>query len=70
MLNFGLYRDDSLAFHKRIPGPTLDKHRKEIIKLFQDNGLKITIETGLKSVVFLDVSFNLTEENYKPYKKT
>ena len=69
MLNFGLYRDDGLAYHKRMPGPSLDRIRKEIIKLFQDNGLKITIETSMKTVDFLDVTLNLINEDYKPYKK-
>ena len=68
-LNFGLYRDDGLACHEKIPGPTLDRYRKDIIKLFQENDLQITIEIGLKVVNFLDVSFNLTEESYKPYRK-
>ena len=68
-LDFGLYRDDGLACHPRIPGPTLNKHKKEIIQLFKRNGLKITIKTNLKVVDSLDVTFNLTEENFKPYKK-
>ena len=37
--------------------------------LFKKNGLKITCETGLKNVDFLDVNFDLTSETYKPYKK-
>ena len=69
MINFGLYRDDGLACHKRIPGPTLEKYRKGIIKLFKENDLKITIQTGLKTVDFLDVTFNLTTETFSPYKK-
>ena len=69
MINFGLYRDDGLACHKRIPGPTLEKYRKDINKLFKENDLKITIETGLKTVDFLDVTFNLTTETFSPYKK-
>ena len=48
VMNFGLYRDDGLACHRRIPGPTLDKYRKEIVKLFKENELDITIDTGLK----------------------
>ena len=69
MMNFGLYRDDGLANHRRIPGPTLDRYRKGIEKLFSDNGLKITIATGLKNVDFLDVTLNLSTETYRPYKK-
>ena len=69
MMNFGLYRDDGLASHKRIPGPTLNKYKKGIEDLFKKNGLKITCETGLKNVDFLDVIFDFTSETYKPYKK-
>ena len=70
MLDFGLYRDDGLASHKRIPGPALDKLKKDIILLFKRNGLTITIETGMKIVDFLDITLDLSKENYKPYKKT
>ena len=68
-LNFGLYRDDGLAVHKRIPGPQLERCKKDITGLFRNNGLEITISTGLKSVDFLDVTFNLTTETYQPYTK-
>ena len=69
MLDFGLYRDDGLAAHKRIAGPTLERLKKEIIQLFKRNGLTITIETGMKIVDFLDITLDLTKESYKPYKK-
>ena len=69
MLTFGLYRDDGLACHKRIPGPALEKHKKDNINLFHENDLKITIETGMKSVDFLDITLDLNKGNYKPYKK-
>ena len=35
-VTFGLYRDDGLGVHRRTPGPTLEKNKKEIIKLFQE----------------------------------
>ena len=69
MLDFGLYRDDGLACHKRIPGPTLEKIKKNIILLFKENNLNITIETGMKRVDFLDITLDLSKENHKPYKK-
>ena len=49
MMNFGLYRDDGLACHRRIPGPTLDRYRKGIEDLFLENELKITIATRLST---------------------
>ena len=35
----------------------------------KDNGLKITIEANSKSVDFLDVNFNLTNNTFSPYLK-
>ena len=68
-LNFGLYRDDGLAIHKRIPGPRLERIKKDIINLFHNLGLKITIETGLFVVNFLDTTLNLKDETHAPYRK-
>ena len=68
-VNIGLYRDDGLGAHRRIPGPELKKVREGIIQLFKENGLKIVIHTGLKQVDFLDVTLDLQSEKYKPYCK-
>ena len=67
--NMGLYRDDGLACFHRIDGPTSDRIRKDIVRFFQELGLKITIKTNLKVVNFLDVTFNLTTGTYQPYNK-
>ena len=45
--NVGLYRDDGLAAINSSSGPVLDKMRKNIIALFKNEGLSITIETNL-----------------------
>ena len=45
--NVGLYRDDGLATVNSCSGPILDKTRKDIISLFKNEGLNITIETNL-----------------------
>ena len=37
--------------------PVLDKMRKNIIALFKNEGLSITIETNLLETDFLDVTF-------------
>ena len=68
-INFGLYRDDGLGTHSRMDGPTLNRTKKEIIKLFQSFGLKITIETNMQQVDFLDVTMNLQKDTFQPYKK-
>ena len=68
-LNFGLYRDDGLAAHQKTPGPTLEKMKKDITKLFKQHKLKITIQTNMKQVDFLDVTLNLNNGEYSPYSK-
>ena len=69
-VDFGLNRDDGLGFYKKGPGPSIERLRKDIIKLFKDSGLNITIESYMSTVNFLDVTFNLEAAKYCPYKKT
>ena len=68
-LDFGLYRDDGLAVHRRIPGPQLDAIRKNLHRLFAKYDLRITVETSQTKVNFLDVTLNLTGDSYAPYRK-
>ena len=42
---------------------------KKIIKVFTDNGLPISIESNLTVTDFLDVTLDLENEQYYPYKK-
>lgn len=65
----GLYRDDGLMVLRNMKGRSVDKMRKDIIKLFKSIGFQIEIVTGLYSVDFLDVTFNLKHGTYQPYKK-
>ena len=46
----------------------IDHLRQKIIKIFKEIGFKIDIETNLKIVSFLDMTFNLINGSYKPYK--
>ena len=50
-------------------GSSLDRHRKKLITLFQDNELKITVKTGKTSINFLDINFCLNSESYQPNRK-
>lgn len=45
------------------------KIKKDICKVFSDDGLKITIEANEKNVKFLDVTLNLSKGSYEPYLK-
>ena len=67
--NIGLYRDDCLAVFKHISGPESDRIRKDFIKQFKTYSLNITIDAYLKLVNYLDVTFNLTNKSYCPYRK-
>ena len=68
-INFGLYRDNGLGTHRRMPGPELERTKKNIVKAFKDIGLNITIETNMRQVDFLDVTLDLISDIYKPFKK-
>ena len=68
-LEFGLYRDDGLAIHRRIPGPRMERIKKDLVALFKSHGLAITIDTNLESTNFLDITLDLGSEKFKPYRK-
>ena len=67
--NVGLYREDGLAIVRKANGSKVGRLRKDIISLFKDEGLSITIDTNLIETDFLDVSFNLNTGKYFPFKK-
>ena len=67
--NFGLYRDDGLALLRNLNRQETDEVRKNIIGVFNDICFSLEIETNLKEVDFLDVSLNLRNGTYRPYKK-
>ena len=49
---FCLYRGNGLAAFRNISSPTSDRVRKEIIEIFKQLGLKITIQCNLNEVTF------------------
>ena len=65
----GLYRDDGLAAIRSSSGRRLDKLRKDIIELFKNEGLSITIETNLLVTDFLDATFDLPNNKFYPFRK-
>ena len=64
----GLYRDNELAILRNMSGPD-KKFRKTIAAVFKQFGLKITTESNLHQVDFLDVTFNLYTGKFWPFKK-
>ena len=67
--NIGLYRDGDLSCFENKSGPGLEKFKKKTCKMFKDNGLNIAIETNLRITEYLDVTFNLKNGKYYPYRK-
>ena len=68
-IDFGIYRDDGLGVHRRIPPTQLNGIKKRILNLFEKLGLKILAEQNLFKVDFLDVTLDLQNETYKPFRK-
>ena len=67
-VNIGLYRDDGLAVSSATPRDT-ENIKKEICRVFNLNGLRITIEANKQVINFLDVTFNLSSSTYQPFTK-
>ena len=49
----GLYRDDFLGIGTG-GGPSIERQKKKIIKIFKDHGFKLTMEANTRRVHFLD----------------
>ena len=67
-INVGLYRDEGLANTNTTPRHT-ENIKKEICRILNSNGLRLTIEANKKIITFLDVTFNLNNSTYEPYTK-
>ena len=67
--DLGLYRDDGLGIFSGISKPMLERKKKPILKTSKQCGLAITIECNLKTVNFLDITFDLENYVYKPYRR-
>ena len=67
-INVGLYRDDGLATTNTTTRNT-ENIKNEICRVFKNNGLRITIEANKQIINFLDVTFNLNQNTYKPFTK-
>ena len=63
--DIGVYRDDRLAVFKNTSG----SQSEEIQKMFKNKGLDIIINFNMKIVNYFDVTLNLNDGSYRPYKK-
>ena len=64
-INIGLYRYDGLAISNTTPRDT-ENIKKEICRIFNHNGLRITIKANKQTINFLDVTFNLKKTPTSP----
>ena len=64
----GLYRDNGLAITNATPRDA-ENIKKEICRIFNNNGLRITIEANKQIINFLDVTFDLNRSTYQPFTK-
>ena len=67
--NIGLYRDDGLVLLDTKSGRLSDKARKDLTHAFNELGLNITAQANQLSTNFLDITFDLSNGTYKPYRK-
>ena len=64
--NTGLY---GLILLEKCPGPKRERIIKDLHQLFKSHGLKITIASTGQVADFLDVTLDLSDGTYKPYRK-
>ena len=63
-----MYRDDGLSVIEG-NGQEVERVRKKLTKLFQEEGLKITTEANITVVDYLDVVLDLKNNSFKPFTK-
>ena len=64
----GLYRGDRLATLKNTTCPEPEKLKKKLQKL-KEKYLDIFIQCNLKITNYLDITLNLNDGSYRPYRK-
>ena len=67
--HIGQYKKDSLAILKSTGNPEAEKLKKKFQKLFKEKDLDIIIQCNLKITNYLDITPNLNDGSYRPYKK-
>ena len=67
--SMSLYRDDGLFILRKINKQQTDRLQKKIISIFKNINFKIEIVTNQREIDFLDVTFNLENNTYRPHEK-
>ena len=66
---YGLYRDDGLAYTSIAPPSSLERLKKKITSKFKEVGFRITIDIGDMKTNFLDITLDIANNRYSPYRK-
>ena len=69
-LNYIRIYGDGLISIPNSNGSLTSKMQKKVIRAFKYMRLKIEINSNLKYINFLDATFNLNDNSYKPFSKT
>ena len=67
--DFGIYHADALTVLKNESGSQSEQVKKNIQKIFKEHRLDFIIQCSMKTVNYLDVTFNLKDGACKPYTK-
>ena len=67
--NIGLYRNDGLALLENASGPKAERAKKDLIAIFKEYDLRITVESNLRGPDFLHIYMDLPTGSYRPYHK-
>ena len=67
--NTRLYRCNGLAVLKNTNGPQSEKNKITFQKIFKNKGLDIIINCNMNIINHLEVTLNLNDGSYRPYKK-
>ena len=54
---------------KSISEPEVEGNKKELVKIFKNNGLSIPLKTNLNTADFLNIHVDLINEIYQTHKK-
>ena len=65
----GLYRDDGLIMIKQANGPNMERIRKKLHTTFRQEGLSITICKPSLVANFLDITLDINDKSYRPFRK-
>ena len=66
--DLGVYRDDGLGAPV-VSGPEGDRARKDVEKIFQEQGLQAKVEALTPCTDFLDINLDLATGKFWPYRK-